>query len=133
MKGFRLFLLLVGSAVVGLGGAMVVTNPNQTAYDDYATGELTTYLKSQGNNLCDDAPGFLQDLLQNRCESLISSVLDGNQSRITSLISQNTDRKNYYVLSLYHTELSIHESLPSYEFDTVGVFNRFYTYRAEKQ
>lgn len=107
---------------------MAVTNPGPVAYDDYATQELTQYLKS---NTCTQAPKILGNLLQDQCASL----LDQNQSEIKRFISANTKRQNFIVFSIYKTDLAISELrsvVPAYHFESVGIFQRFFVYKVEK-
>lgn len=133
MKGLKVFGYVVGAAIVGIGAAMAVTNPDQTAYDEFATRQLTAYLDEQ---FCDNAPGFLGNTLQEQCKAF----LDGNQSEIRAIIASNTERQNYFLFSIYKTNLSAEELLPpilsdavpSYHFETVGLFQSFQIYRADR-
>jgi hypothetical protein len=123
-------LYLVGMALVGLGAAMVITNPSQASYEEYATQQLAAYLR---DNTCADAG----ELLKDGC----SKLLNENQSEIKELISANTQRQNFGVVSFYKTDLSVGELLPSflknlvpsYHFETVGVFSSFHIVEAKKQ
>ncbi|MEL6321297.1 MAG: DUF4359 domain-containing protein, partial [Cyanobacteria bacterium J06626_14] len=89
--------------------------------------------------LCDDAPTVLGDA----CGTLLSN----NQDWIRDMVSEGTQRRNYVVLSLYTTDLSAGDviervlppafsfsadNLPGYHFETVGVFQQFFTYEAER-
>jgi hypothetical protein len=122
-------LLLVGMALLGLGGAMALTNPTQAGYEAYATAKLTEYLSQ---NTCAEA-GMLKD----GCNQLIRE----NQSEIKEIIAANTQRENFLFLSRYSTELSVSELLPpflsglvpSYHFETVGIFNGFHVVEAKKR
>jgi len=110
--------------------AMAVTNPSQASYEEYATQQLTAYLR---DNTCADAG----ELLKDGC----SKLLNENQSEIKKLISANTQHQNFGVVSLYKTDLSVGELLPSflgklvpsYHFETVGVFGNFRVVEAKKQ
>lgn len=123
-------LYLVSMALVGLGAAMAVTNPSQASYEEYATQQLAAYLR---DNTCADAG----ELLKDGCNKLLNE----NQSEIKGLISANTQRQNFGVVSLYKTDLSVGELLPSflgklvpsYHFETVGVFSSFHVVEAKKQ
>lgn len=129
MKGLKIGVYLLGMMVLGLGAAMAFTNPNQSAYDEFATEQLTQYLK---DNACTEAPRVLGNFLGDECESL----LDKNQDDIKAFISQRTERQNYWILSIYQTDLALREFgplLPSYHFETVGVLGNFYIYEAVKQ
>lgn len=129
MKGLKIGAYLVGMMLVGVGVAMAVTNPSQAAYEDYATEQLTQYLK---DNACTQAPNVLGNVLQEQCGAL----LDNNQTEVRRFIASNTERQNFIILSVYKTDLAIAplgSLVPSYEFETLGVFQRFYIYKALKR
>jgi len=129
MKGLQVGVYLVGAVLLGVGVAMGITNPNQESYDQYATRQLTTYLKE---NACTKPSGTFSNFLREQCGIL----LERNQDAIRRLISENTKRQNFVVLSIYKTDLAIPELasvLPSYHFESVGVFQTFHTYKVEKQ
>jgi Domain of unknown function (DUF4359) len=130
MKTLKVGVFLFGMVLVGVGVAMAVTNPDQTGYEEYATQKLTQYLR---DNTCAKAGDSLED----PCNQLI----DQNQAEIKEFITANTERENFGVLSLYKTDLSLSPILPpfvsalvpSYHFETVGVFSSFYTYEAARK
>jgi Domain of unknown function (DUF4359) len=127
MKSLKIAGYLLGTVLLGVGVAAAVTNPNQSAYEDYATARLTTYLQ---DNACTQAPSVLGNLLGDQCADL----LENNQDEIRKFISSNTDRQNWVILSVYKTDLAIADGiLPSYHFETVGVFQQFFTYKADRQ
>ncbi|NJK28244.1 MAG: DUF4359 domain-containing protein [Coleofasciculaceae cyanobacterium SM2_3_26] len=108
-------------AFVGLGAAMAVTNPEQEAYETYAAEKLSEYVK---DNVCEKAPVF-----QEQCKSQV----DNQQSEFRRIVAESTERQNFLLFSIYKTNFSLPAPLPSYEFETVGVFQSFYSYQAEKQ
>lgn len=126
MKSLKIPLLLGGIVLLGVAGAMAVTNPDKPAYDDYATERLTLYLK---DDLCAKAPVIFGVALQNQCRETVNN----NQSQLEQIISANTNQQNFLLFSLYKTDLSIGPPLPSYHFETIGVFYNFYTYKAEQR
>ncbi|WP_353929475.1 DUF4359 domain-containing protein [Okeanomitos corallinicola TIOX110] len=115
---------VAGFAVLGL--AMANTNPEKAEYEEYAVEKLTTYLKS---DFCQKTPNFLQNLIQLNCNKLIDSV----NPQIREIITATTKRQDYLVFSVYTTDLKIDNLIPGYTFETVGAFDQFYTYKAEKQ
>lgn len=130
----KFLLYLIGAAIAGIGVAMAITNPDRASYNEYATQQLTNYLET---NVCTKAPRVLGDVLQEQCVS----ILQNNQAEIRQIVASNTERQNFLVLSIYKTDLSaeqfippvISASVPAYHFETVGVFNRFIIYQAERQ
>ena len=139
MKYKKISLYLLVLALTGLGVAMVLTNPTQPAYNRYATKRLTRYVNE---NVCPQAPNILGNDLQDQCVELLRE----NQADIQKLIAQNTERSSFLFLSLYKTDLSVHELLPreirqfvspqllpAYAFETIGIFQGFHTYKARQQ
>ncbi|MCD8488262.1 DUF4359 domain-containing protein [Kamptonema cortianum] len=125
MKGSNPIIYIGGAVLAGLGVLMVATNPSPRAYEEYAALELSRYAKT---NLCTQQNPF-GSFLQGQCIQLV----DAAQPQVRSLVAQTTQRKNLGVLSIYRTELSVISLLPSYEFETVGVLNNFYTFKAQKR
>jgi hypothetical protein len=123
-------LYLFSMAIVGLGVAMVVTNPSQANYEAFATQKLTQYLQE---NTCAEAG----ELLRDTCNKLVQE----NQSEIQEIIAANTQRENFWLLSIYKTDLSVGQLLPSflgglvpsYHFETVGLFSGFHVVEARKR
>ena len=125
MKGINPIVYVGGAALVGVGIAMAAMNPSPEAYEDYAALQLGQYAKT---DLCPKGQNTFGDLFQGKCSQLVEAV----QPQLRSLIAQTTQRQNLGVVSIYRTELAI-PFLSSYEFETVGVFNSFYTFKAEKK
>jgi Domain of unknown function (DUF4359) len=123
-------LFLGSMALVGLGVAMAVTNPSPASYEEYATQQLAAYLR---DNTCAEAG----ELLREGCNKLLNE----NQSELKQLIATNTVRQNFGIVSIYKTDLSVGELLPSflqklvpsYHFETVGVLSGFHVVEAKKQ
>ncbi len=105
---------------------MALTNPNQATYEEYATEQLTTYLKDEA---CTQAPKVFSNFLQRQCKSL----LDTGRPQIQLIISKATQRQNFILFSIYRTNLDIGPYLPAYHFETVGAFQNFYVYQATEQ
>lgn len=126
MKISKSITLIGAVAIAGLGVVMALTNPNQSTYEQYAAEQLTEYIKDE---VCQDAPKFLGNLLQHNCDQLIES----SSPALQKIISTNTQRKNLIFFSVYITDLSVSSSIPAYHFESVGVLQKFYTYTAEKR
>lgn len=119
------FLATVGAAsCTCLGAAMAFTNPSPTAYSRYATHQLTHYAES---NICAEAPTAFG--LKEECRSLLKS----NQAEIQRFIVSNTDRRNFFFFSVYTTDLAIASFLPSYQLQTIGIFQGFYVFGGIEQ
>ncbi len=118
------FLATFGAvAFACLGTAMAVTNPTPSAYSRYATHQLTQYAQS---NICAEAPTAFG--LKEECRSLLKS----NQAEIQRFIMSHTDRRNFIFFSVYTTDLAIASFLPSYQLQTIGLFQGFYVFGMEQ-
>ncbi|HLP90555.1 MAG TPA: DUF4359 domain-containing protein [Nostocaceae cyanobacterium] len=125
MKALTIVTYLGVAGVGILGMAMATTNPDQAKYEKFAVEQLTGYLKT---DVCKKAPNFLEKFVQVDCDRLIDSA----NPQIRDIITSTTTRQNYILFSVYRTELKIDSLLPGYTFETVGAFDNFYTYSAEK-
>lgn len=135
MKKLRVAPYLASMVLVGLGVAMAVTNPSEAAYKDYAARRLTQQLQEKE---CVKLDASFRDLCK---------LLDHQQGQalLRRLVEENTARQNYLFLSIYKTNFSTDNILPSflsglfsmpklsYQTETVGLFGQFQTYKAEKQ
>lgn len=132
MKPLKIAALVGGVALGGLGVAMALTNPTQSAYEEYAVDKLTEYVKE---NVCQKAP-----FLQEGC----ASTVDAGRSDIQRIVQGSTQRQDFLLFSIYTTDVSVSRllpagfsamlsGLPTYQFETVGVFQSFYTYKAGKK
>ncbi|QZZ22216.1 DUF4359 domain-containing protein [Leptothermofonsia sichuanensis E412] len=121
MKKWKIVAIASGFAIVALGGVMAATNPQQPAYEVFATRSLIDYA---GEKLCTKVP----IIGRAQCESLLKT----NQAEIRRFIAQGTERRNYVFFSIYVTDLSISTWLPSYHFETVGVFGQFFVLQAQE-
>lgn len=115
---------VVGISAIGL--AMARTNPNQKQYEEYAVHRLTEYLEG---NVCQKAPNLLENLIRFNCQELVKAA----NPQIKEIISVSTERQDFILFSVYRTDLTLNSWVPSYKFETVGAFDNFYTYNAEKQ
>jgi len=126
MKAWNVVVMVGGVAMVGLGTVMAIANPEQPAYEQYATGQVNSYLK---NTLCNQS--ILGNLIQQPCNSLVETA----KPQIQEIIVKNTQRQNFIFFSIYRTDLSLSKLVPfapNYRIETVGAFHNFYTYPPQK-
>jgi hypothetical protein len=123
MKRWKIIAITGGLLfVAAVGGSMVATNPRQEAYEAFATGALIEYA---GENLCTKVP----ILGKAQCEALLNT----NRAEIKQFVSKGTERRNYGLFSIYVTDLSISTWLPSYHFETLGLFGQFIVLKAQEE
>ncbi|MGB3496116.1 MAG: DUF4359 domain-containing protein [Elainellaceae cyanobacterium] len=135
MKALKISSLLAVGAIAAVGAAMAITNPGREDYEDYAVRQLNQQLNDR---VCTKAPIFLNDMC--------GSFLDNNDALLRTVVADGTQRQNFGVLSIYKTEISTEtvlqeilppslslslESAPVYEFESVGVLQRFFTYKVK--
>lgn len=117
----------VGVATLSLlAVAMVKSNPSEASYQQYAVTELSSYLKS---NVCKKSLGILDKLINNQCGKFVDTA----SPQIRDLIAASTERDDFMIFSVYRTELKVSDWLPSYKFETIGAFDKFYTYSAQQK
>jgi hypothetical protein len=121
MKSLQLLLRFGGIALLGLGVTMRLTNPQPKAYENYASQTLDLYLKE---NVCTQFTGSFSNFLQNQCHSLVDTI----RPHLFEIITEKTTRHNFFLFSIYETDLSISSALPSYHVKTLGMLTKFYIY-----
>ncbi|NBD32997.1 MAG: DUF4359 domain-containing protein [Cyanobacteria bacterium] len=126
LKPWEISILLGSIAVIGVGSAMAITNPRRQAYQEYAAQQMGGYLKEE---VCADAPKALGDFLERQCNNLV----DSGQKPLQEIIAQSTQRHNYFLFSIYETNLSLMTGLPSYQFKTLAIFQNFWTYESQEK
>lgn len=126
MKAITIITCLgvVGASVLGM--AMANTNPSQAKYEEYAVQRLSEYLKS---NVCKKSQNPLENLIQMNCDKLLEAA----NPRMREIISISTEKQDFLIFSVYRTDFKLNNWVPSYKFETVGAFENFYTYNAQKQ
>ena len=125
MTSLKIIISIGGFALTGLGVIMALTNPGQTAYEQYASQTLNSHLKE---NFCTQLPPEISKFLQSHCHSLVDTV----RPQLSQMIASHTQRQNFILFSIYQTELSIPSSLPDYQVRTIGVLQSFYIYDTEE-
>jgi hypothetical protein len=135
MKNFKIGGYLAAMVLVGLGVAMAVTNPDQAAYNQYAAHLLSQQIQEKECVKLDDSFRDLCKLLERQ----------EGQALLKQLVAKNTERQNFWLWSIYKTNLSTGDIVPdflsnllslptvSYHAETIGLFGQFQTYKAEQQ
>lgn len=101
---------------------LLVTNPGIGKYETYASQQLITYFK---NDVCPQITEF--DRIETACGILIDTARP--QIKIASI--ENTRQQNFLLFSLYQTNFALPPIIPEYNFITLGIADRFFTYQSE--
>lgn len=125
MRILPLIVKIGGVSLGVVGGLLWLSNPGQQDYENYATSTLVSYIK---NDFCGQATGDAADFLTSHCKSLV----DLSRPQLGKVIANRTERQNFILFSIYETDLSLFDPLPSYRFQTVGLFQQFYVYHYEE-
>ena len=133
MKISQTLGMISGASVICLGAIAYMSNPVPARYESYAGQQIASYLKdnvcqNSSENLPLDLGRFSSKALQNYCKTLV----EASQPQLGELIGKQTSYQNYFFFGIYQTEIDLPEPFPHYSFETVGIFNHFVTYRAEK-
>jgi hypothetical protein len=119
--------MALGLGVVGVGATLAATNPDEAAFENFALEQV----KAQG---CKELP----EIIRSQCPQFVQD----NQAELKKLLGRSTQRENYYLFSLYRTNLSARSlmpelpmflDLPAFKLETVAVFGKFYIYETKRQ
>jgi Domain of unknown function (DUF4359) len=120
MRQWQIVLLSI-VAGCGLGGAMALTNPDRSAYENYAVDRISDFAKDQ----CDRAPAGLGVLLQAPCRAAIEVY----KPQLRPLLAASTSRQNWLLFSIYRSDISIPAANLNARVESIGIFDRFFTYK----
>jgi len=136
MKVAKLGFAIIAGVAAAAAVTLSMTNPGRDAYGIYAADRLNEQLE---DSLCRQVPVFL--------DSLCASVLNDQESWLQEVIAAQTTRRNFVLFSIYKTDLEAEaalqrilpanlsidvDGLPIYHVESVGIFNRFFTYQVEQ-
>jgi hypothetical protein len=106
----------LGAAVLtGVSVVLMLTNPSQSAYSEFATQQTVNLLLQDICQANQPHSETSQKLWGNSCKTL---AVDG-ASDIKQFVLHNTQRQNLWLCSLYTTEL------PLYSLKVLGIANQF--------
>jgi hypothetical protein len=117
-------LLILGVLVLTVVG-LIVTNPGPADYALYAAQQADRYLSDQ---VCDEMPAELgSGFLQEQCMGMIAELMP----QLDDVLRDRTERLNLGIASIYRTSFGISglPLLPEYRTETLGIVQRFFTYR----
>lgn len=109
-------------AALGLGTILAWLNPDQDAFDAYATSQLAHYLEE---DVCEQIASPLKPFMEFSCKDLLLA----NQGSLQKAVRDRTRRYDFVLFSIYrtHLELPTLGILPAYQIDTLGILGQFYT------
>lgn len=133
MKISQILGMLSGVSAVILGAIALSSNPSPERYEAYAEQRIALYLK---DNVCqnpdESLPVNLGSVGSEALENYCRTIVDASQSQLGELIGERTTYENYLFFGIYQTEIKLPAPFPHYSFETIGMFNHFLTFRAEK-
>ena len=133
MKFSQIIGMLSGATAIILGAIALSSNPSPERYETYAEQRIASYLK---NNVCqkpdENLPINLGSVGSEALENYCRTIVDASQSQLGELIGERTIYENYLFFGIYQTEIKLPTPFPHYSFETIGLFNHFFTFRAEK-
>ena len=109
--------------ILVLLAVLVVTNPGADKYELYASERLITYFK---NDLCSQTTEIKE--IQSTCRIFIDTI----RPQLKTILTKSTRQQNFLLFSLYYTDFSLSPVVPEYNFTTLGIVDRFFTYQSEQ-
>jgi hypothetical protein len=124
--------VLLGVTIASVGALAAVTNPGPEAHGQFAHGLASRYLQE---DLCNQDLPIVGRRFAEQCKTLVATP--EVQGQLKDLLMKSSDRQNFGLLSLYHTELALQNLvpgipkalLPDYQIHAVGVFGQFFVYK----
>jgi Domain of unknown function (DUF4359) len=109
-------LLFLGMAI-----GLILTNPNHATYETYATEQIAELAKEQ----CNQVPRGYVSLFHSPCRTAIEIF----KPELRLLVAAHTQRQNWYLVSIYRSEIVIPGVKSNVAMESIGVLNNFYTYK----
>lgn len=107
----------VGGAAMAVAGlTLIVTNPRQEIYTDFATGTVSKFLVRDLCNANPQAPKGFETLVKDGCQAFMQQ----GSTEIRGFIQHNTERQDFLLFSLYTTDFPIRP------LRVLGIFNQFF-------
>lgn len=104
------------SAAIGLSMTLIMTNPRQEHYTEFATRTVSRFLIRDLCRANDHTPKLFNDFIKNSCQAF----MERGETEIRSFIAHNTERQDFFLFSLYTTEFPIRP------LRVIGIFNQFF-------
>jgi hypothetical protein len=107
--------------LAGVLALMGLTNPDGAAYEGYIAEQIADRASAE----CDKAPGGFAEVLRDPCAAGIRSAMP----HVKHVISTATIRQDFLLFSVYSSEISIPQIQFTAKVESIGAFDRFYTYK----
>ena len=117
---------IAGIVAIGAGAIALFTNPGEQEYQKYAALTLRTKIKDK---ICTKVSQDLGVWLEGQCHILVTTA----SPYLAEIVARQTERDNFFLFSIYQTNVPLPDPLSSYHLKTFGAFNNFYIYQAQKQ
>jgi Domain of unknown function (DUF4359) len=113
-----LLSILIGC---GCGGVMAVTNPDRSAYENFAVDRIGELAKDK----CAHAPDGLGVLIQEPCQAAIAAY----QPELRLILASATSRQNWVLFSIYRSKMIVPIVNLPVQVESIGIFDRFFVYK----
>jgi hypothetical protein len=102
---------------------MFLTNPASEAYEQYAVAQVVDRLAHE----CQQLPlGGFETVIEAPCRG----TLDAAKPSIKEVVTKSTTRQNLGLFSIYRSDISVPELNFNARVESIGAFDRFFTYKA---
>jgi Domain of unknown function (DUF4359) len=121
MRRWQIILVSI-VAGCGFGGLMALTNPDQSAYENYAVDRIGDLAKEK----CDRAPDGLGVFIQKPCRAAIEAY----KPELRPLLAATTSRQNWVLFSIYRSNIMVPIVNLPVRVEAIGIFDCFFVYKA---
>ncbi|MEC4852602.1 MAG: DUF4359 domain-containing protein, partial [Jaaginema sp. PMC 1079.18] len=119
----------IASFIIFVLGSMIIANPTNDDYQDFAARRLAEYLKE---NTCQQLPQDFGALILQHCQTVAKTMIDIGRPQLKEFIGTTTQKHNFLFFTIYETTIKLDKSMPTYEFETLGILQNFYLYSIEE-
>lgn len=133
-KPLSLIALVTVGVVSAIALALGGSNPSPADYSRFAQDRISTYLREEGCPKLTsemDRLGLMAFLKPGSVGKNCALAVTLMQPQIRSWVLQNTRRRNFWLFSIYETDIDLPGPLPHYHFATVGIATKLMTYEAQ--
>ncbi len=106
---------------------LIFTNPVSAAYEDYLAEEIRQRAQQECSRVSENTIGTV--VANITCRNLVAAGRPYFQKMLKPIITGHTSRQDFGIASIYTTQINIAELNFSGRIETIGILDRFFTYR----
>ncbi len=127
MAKWQVLLISGCLGLTAIVAGLMFTNPVSAAYEDYLLEEIRRRAQQECSRASENAIGTL--VANMTCQNLASAGRPYLQKMLKPIIAGHTSKQDFGIASIYTTQINIAELNFSGRIETIGILDRFFTYR----